>query len=214
MQKNTLIFIGNDAGFGNKNNSAYFEIDNELFIVDCGFSVFNEIKNKFDFNKYREINIIITHLHNDHAGSLSQTILYLWFIYGKKTNIVSNCLNIRKYLEITGTPSASYEIKNSLENLKFIKTRHTDYLDAYGFVMNVGDRKILYTGDTCTLDPFLPYIYDIDELYIDVSKFGGAHLKVDDILDDLKKIKEHKVRIIPMHMDDKEYIENIINELS
>ena len=39
----TLTFLGNDSGFGLKNNSAYFEKDNELFIIDCGFTVFNEI---------------------------------------------------------------------------------------------------------------------------------------------------------------------------
>ena len=99
MENNVLTFLGNDSGFGDRNNSAYVEIENELFIIDCGFTVFNEIKNKFDFNKYKKINIIITHLHNDHAGSLSQVILYLWFIYHKKTNVITNIvsLNVLQY---------------------------------------------------------------------------------------------------------------------
>ena len=88
----TLTFLGNDSGFGLKNNSAYFEKDNELFIIDCGFTVFNEVKNKFDFSKYKCINLIITHLHNDHAGSLSQLILYLWFIYKNTTYKLLRCL--------------------------------------------------------------------------------------------------------------------------
>ena len=69
-----------NLGFGENNNSAYFETNNQLYIIDCGFSVFSKIKNKFDFNKYKSINIIITHLHNDHAGSLSQIILYLFSV--------------------------------------------------------------------------------------------------------------------------------------
>ncbi len=213
MENNVLTFLGNDSGFGDRNNSAYVETENELFIIDCGFTVFNEIKNKFDFNKYKEINIIITHLHNDHAGSLSQVILYLWFIYHKKTNVITNCKNMRKYLEITGTMPEAYDIKDDLENLKFIKTDHTEYLDAYGFILTIKGKKILYTGDTCALESFLPYINEIDEFYIDLSKFGGAHLKVDDILEDLKKIKVKGIKIIPMHMDDKEYIENLIKNL-
>lgn len=213
MEENILTFIGNDSGFGEKNNSAYFERNNELFIIDCGATVFNEIKNRFDFKSYKNINIIITHLHNDHAGSLSQFILYMWFIYNKKVNVICNCLHIKEYLEITGTPPESYNIEKSLDNLKFIKTKHTDFLDAYGFIMDIANKKILYTGDTANLDSFMPYLNNINELYIDVSKFGGAHIKIDNILDILKELKCKNIKIIPMHMDDKEYIKNLLNTL-
>ena len=213
MEENILIFIGNDSGFGEKNNSAYFEKNNDLFLIDCGATVFNEIKNKFDFKSFKNINIIITHLHNDHAGSLSQFILYMWFIFKKKVNVISNCIHIKEYLDITGTPPESYEVKKELDNLKFIKTKHTDFLDAYGFILNIDNKKILYTGDTVNLDSFMPYLNTINELYIDVSKFGGAHIKVDDVLDILKDLKTKNIKIIPMHMDDKEYITNLINNL-
>lgn len=213
MEENILTFIGNDSGFGEKNNSAYFEKNNDLFLIDCGATVFNEIKNKFDFKSFKNINIIITHLHNDHAGSLSQFILYMWFIFKKKVNVISNCIHIKEYLDITGTPPESYEVKKELDNLKFIKTKHTDFLDAYGFIMDIDNKKILYTGDTANLDSFMPYLNTINELYIDVSKFGGAHIKVDDVLDILKDLKTKNIKIIPMHMDDKEYITNLINNL-
>lgn len=213
MEENILIFIGNDSGFGEKNNSAYFEKNNDLFLIDCGATVFNEIKNKFDFKSFKNINIIITHLHNDHAGSLSQFILYMWFIFKKKVNVISNCIHIKEYLDITGTPPESYEVKKELDNLKFIKTKHTDFLDAYGFIMDIDNKKILYTGDTANLDSFMPYLNNINELYIDVSKFGGAHIKVDDVLDILKDLKTKNIKIIPMHMDDKEYITELINSI-
>ena len=213
MEENILIFIGNDSGFGEKNNSAYFEKNNDLFLIDCGATVFNEIKNKFDFKSFKNINIIITHLHNDHAGSLSQFILYMWFIFKKKVNVISNCIHIKEYLDITGTPPESYEVKKELDNLKFIKTKHTDFLDAYGFIMDIDNKKILYTGDTANLDSFMPYLNNINELYIDVSKFGGAHIKVDDVLDILKDLKNRNIKITPMHMDDKEYITELINSV-
>ena len=213
MEENILIFIGNDSGFGEKNNSAYFEKNNDLFLIDCGATVFNEIKNKFDFKSFKNINIIITHLHNDHAGSLSQFILYMWFIFKKKVNVISNCIHIKEYLDITGTPPESYEVKKELDNLEFLKTKHTDFLDAYGFIMDIDNKKILYTGDTANLDSFMPYLNTINELYIDVSKFGGAHIKVDDVLDILKDLKNRNIKITPMHMDDKEYITELINSI-
>ena len=213
MEKSTLAFLGNDSGFGNRNTSAYIEENNELFIIDCGFTVFNEIKQRFDFTKYKKINIIITHLHNDHAGSLSQLILYLWFIYKIQANIISNCINLKQYLDITGTVPEAYILKKELDNVKFIKTDHVKYLDSYGIFLIFHDKKLLYTGDTCSLSSFLPYIDEIDEFYIDLSKYGGAHVKIDEVKDNLKEIKNKGIKVIPIHSDDKEYIEKIMNSL-
>ena len=177
--------------------------------MHCGFSVFNEIKEKFDFNKYEFIDIIITHLHNDHAGSLSQVILYLWFIYNKKVTVVSKCSRIKEYLEITGTPCESYELKNNLENLEFIKTEHTKFLDAYGFKAIINNKKVVYTGDANTLKPFIPFLSDTDEFYVDVSKYGGAHVKIDDALHALNEVRTNGTSIFLMHMDDREYIRDV-----
>ena len=204
-----LQFLGKDSGFGDKNTCCYFEKENELNIVDCGFTAFNELKNKFDFTKYNNINIIITHLHNDHAGSLSQIVLYLYFIYNKSTNIVSKCENIKEYLKITGVPDNAYNLKDRLEDIEFIKTEHVEYLDAYGFKANINNKNIIYTGDTNTIEPFKKYLDNIDELYIDVSRYGGAHIKIEDVLELLFKLKSHGTKIILMHLDDKEYIRKV-----
>ena len=107
MEKGSLTFLGKDSGFGKNNNSAYYIEKNELTIIDCGFSVFEKIKEKPNLEQYNSINIIITHLHNDHSGYLSQLILYLWFVLGKKATILSQCQNIQQYLDITGTPRNS-----------------------------------------------------------------------------------------------------------
>lgn len=206
MNNRLLTFLGKDSGFGEKNNSAYIDLDDKLVLIDCGFTVFEEIKKKFDLSKYSKIEVIITHLHNDHAGSLSQLILYSWFIYNKKVTVYTKCVNMKKYLEITGTPSESYEIKDKTENLKFIKTEHVDYLDAYGFELKINNQKIVYTGDTKTIEPFLPYIDKCSELYVDVSKYGGAHLKIDDVSDVLNSISKKGIYVNLMHIDDWEYV--------
>ena len=61
MNTSTLSFLGRDSGFGENNNSAYLEHNNNLYIIDCGFTVFNTIKNKFDFKKYNSINSLYNH---------------------------------------------------------------------------------------------------------------------------------------------------------
>lgn len=213
MKEQNLRFLGRDSGFGKENNSTYIEHENKFFLIDCGFTVFSQLKEKFDFNKYDEINVIITHLHNDHAGTLSQFILYLYFIYNKKINVITNCKRIKEFLDITGTPEDAYILKKENEYIKFIKTEHVKYLDSYGFELNINSRKIIYTGDTNTLEPFKPYLKDVDEFYVDVSRYGGAHLKIDEIKDELKEIQENGTRVYLMHMDDVEYIRKVTNDI-
>ena len=208
---NILNFIGTESGFGNNNNSAYVEIDNEFILIDCGFTVFKQLKEKIDFKKYNKINVIITHLHNDHCGSLSKLILYLWFIYGKKTNIITKCKNIKTYLEITGTTEEAYEITDRYKDLIFIKTEHVKELDCYGFRIKIKDRDIVYTGDTKNFDSFLEYMNGVTDLYIDVSKNGGVHIKFEEIIPLLTKLKRNGTNIYLMHIDDYEYINKLNN---
>lgn len=176
-------------------------------IVGC--STFGKLKNNFDFNKYTNIEVIITHLHNDHAGSLSQFILYIWFVYHKKVTVFCECEKIKEYLDITGTTREAYELKGNTDFLQFIKTEHAKELDAYGFKLNINGKIIIYTGDTKTLEPFLPYLTDCNEFYVDVSKSGGVHLKFEDIFETLRKIKNNHTNVFLMHLDDKKYIANL-----
>ena len=205
-----LIFLGSDSGFGAKNNSAYYETDNTLVIIDCGFTVFNIIKEKFDLKKYDSIEVIITHLHNDHAGSLGQLILYSWFVFHKKITVISRCKHIKKYLKITGATDGAYDIKHSTPNLKFIKTKHVKNMDCYGFILTLDNESIIYTGDTSTLKPFEPYFSQISKLYVDVSAFnGGVHLYIDEILPVLDNLKSKGISIFLMHIDNREHVSSI-----
>ncbi len=209
MDDSILKFLGRDSGFGKYNNSAYFEYNNKFFLIDCGYTVFNIIKDKFKFEEYEEINIIITHLHNDHAGSLSQFVLFLWFTLNKKAIIISKCSKIKEYLDITGVPEEAYIIEEKIDDFEFIKTKHSPYLDTYGFNIKINNKSIVFTSDTSTIEPFLPYIKNCNELYIDVSKSGGVHIKIDDVTKLLEEIKNCGTKVFLMHIDDLEYIKKV-----
>ena len=199
-----LNFLGGDSGFGDNNTSAYIIKDNKFILIDCGFAIFNKVKNII-YN-YDDIDIIVTHLHNDHAGSLSQIIMYLYYLYNKKVRIISKCKRIIDYLDITDVPKESYVVVDSTDYAEIIPTIHSKNIDAYGIKLNIDNTKIIYTGDTATLDPFMPYINDIDELYVDISKNSGVHLCVDEIKPILDNIASKGIKIYIMHTDDKEYI--------
>ena len=207
----TINFLGRDSGFGDNNNSGYIEIDNDLLIIDCGFAVFNNIKKRFDYKKYDNVYVLITHLHNDHAGSLSQFILYMWFVNQIKVKVVTKCEKMKLLLDIEGTSEEWYELTDNALGIEFIKTEHVVQLDAYGFKINVNGRNLVYTGDTSTLEPYMPYMESCDEFYVDTSKFGGVHLKFEDIKDRLSEIKAAGTDIYLMHIDDYDYIASINN---
>ena len=73
-------------------------------------------------------------------------------------------------------------------------------------------RKIVYTGDTCILDPFLEVAQMSDEFYVDVSKGGGVHLQIDAIMPQLEDIQKHNTEIYFMHLDDRAYIQKKTKE--
>lgn len=205
----TLTFLGGDSGFGENNNSAFYIMGNKLILIDCGFAIFNKVKNIL--NEFEEIDVIITHLHNDHAGSLSQLIMYAYFVLGKTVNVISKCEKIYDYLDITGTPKESYNIYNCAEYVELIKTEHVKELDSYGMNLKLNNNNIIYTGDTCSLDSFLPYIKNADELYVDISKSSDVHLKISETIDQLDEIHNNGTEVFLMHVDDKEYVKKYIN---
>lgn len=83
-------------------------------------------------------------------------------------------------------------------------------MDCYGFKIKLNNKNIVYTGDTAVIEPFLEYIKCADEAYIDVSKNGGVHIKIDDVIDILGKFQSNGVNIHFMHIDDKDYIKEIV----
>ena len=200
----TLTFLGGDSGFGENNNSAFYVDGKKLILIDCGFAIFNKVKNIL--KEFDEIDVIITHLHNDHAGTLSQLIMYEYFVLGKTVNVISKCERIYDYLDITGTPKDAYNIYNSTEYVKLIKTEHVKELDSYGMSLKLDGKNIIYTGDTNSLESFFPYFECADELYVDVSKSSNVHLIISDILDKLNDIHNNGTEVFLMHVDDKEYV--------
>ena len=80
--ENKLRFIGTGGCFSkeNINNSAYLKEDGHLILFDCGETVFHQIlKNDIIDTDINRIDIIITHFHADHVGSLGSLIFFTRF---------------------------------------------------------------------------------------------------------------------------------------
>lgn len=100
--KKQITFLGRDNGFGKKNTSAYAIVHDRLLLIDCGQTVMTQLQENNLLTGISGIDVIITHMHGDHVGSLSQLALYSYFVLKAPINIsmrVHNCLLMLLLLE-------------------------------------------------------------------------------------------------------------------
>lgn len=195
-----LLFLGRGAAFNPKegNTSAYFLENNQLFLIDCGESVFERIINKKILNNIETINVIITHTHSDHAGSLGSLISYSYYKLHKPINIiVPNNYKFKKNLKnllnifgcgknkFTFIDEKNYDNKfKSFEKVRFIKTVHSKNLICYSIIFYTNKGIIFYSGDTNDLNNIIKLISSnnkIDKIYIDTTTenySGNVHLYI------------------------------------
>ena len=183
------------------NNSWYFIENNKVFMVDCGSTVFNTFREK-GLDNYKEINIIITHMHTDHVGSLGTLIEWMYYVKGFKVNILShNTLkrDLFDYLLISGIEESMFNLevtpygkeyinKDSIEII-FEKVKHVPQIKTYSITLirNSTD-MIIYSGDTTekfqssndSLFRHYSWFMDrypelrLESLYLDVSLNGSS----------------------------------------
>ena len=216
-----LKFLGRGSAFNVKegNTSAYYKKDNILLLIDCGTTVFKSILDKHLLDDVKEVNVLITHLHDDHVGSLSSLIMYCYYCEGIKANVFyPNKKAIHTYLSLTGAIEGKLweEIdldrlyNDMLINIVPIETEHCCELESYGYRLEgIGNKNIYYSGDTCKSDinsNLLNFLYD--EVYHDTCLAdydGNVHTSLRKLCESIPKEFRHKIYC--MHLDNDELIE-------
>lgn len=206
-----LNFLGIGSAFNPslKNTSAYLEYDDCLILLDCGETVFDELYKKNLLNK-KEINVIITHTHCDHVGSLGSLISYCYYILNKKkVNVIHPNERVQKYLEIVGISKDIYNYYHSFSNVNVkvqeVEVPHAKDMNSYGYILNFNDTKIFYSGD-CAYVPKLIlekyFNHELDELYLDITSKKTSHTAHGNIIDLEEMIPlEYRKNVYCMHLD-------------
>ena len=143
-------FLGRGSAFNlsEGNTSAYFYSNGELFLIDCGESIFKRIVDSYLLDNIKAVNVLITHTHSDHVGSLGSLILYCFYNLNIKINIIlpskhKYLSDLEDLLRIFGCKSKMY---------KFIyENELTDKYDLYAELNDGGTKIYKSNKDNATI---------------------------------------------------------------
>lgn len=218
-----LKFFGRGSGFADEHTSAYFTtVNKEMVIIDCPVSTFQKLKRN-DLMNYEKFYVLVTHTHGDHVGGLGLFVQYAFFTLKKPVTIIAPSAkvadDILTLLTIEGNEPSWYELV-TVEKFKetnwfgeSILTKHSPQLEnkCFGYHLIVDGKNIVYTSDTSTLVPFMPYLTEGSILYVDTSVYYGMiHLKLEDALNDFLTLNTNGIKVYLMHLDDVAAAEKIV----
>ncbi|WP_162054961.1 MBL fold metallo-hydrolase [Pontibacter pamirensis] len=151
-----IKFLGTGGAFDTdyRNSAALLEFRDINLLIDCGFTVFSTLVEK---NLTQKIDhIILTHLHNDHCGSLANLLLYKHIVEKSKRPIIlypseQFKQQLYKFLELqVKDPDkyAEFVPLDQVEGIIPIDTygQHSEGLQTYAYIFD-NESRIVYSGD-------------------------------------------------------------------
>ncbi|MHA6246847.1 MBL fold metallo-hydrolase [Pontibacter sp. CAU 1760] len=151
-----IKFLGTGGAFDTeyRNSAALLEFRGINLLIDCGFTVFPTLVEK---NLVQRVDhIILTHLHNDHCGSLANLLLYKSIIEKSPRPIIlypseQFRLELYKFLQIQVKDPEKYAEfvpVDQVEGITPIDTygQHSEGLQSYAYIFD-NERRIVYSGD-------------------------------------------------------------------
>ncbi len=167
MEKPEIYFLGaggaHDIHIGN--SAALLRWEGETFLMDCGFTVYPRLVEKGLIETIDAI--LITHLHDDHIGSLSALLYHRHFLSRlPSTPVLAGTEELRAKLRtylvyLMGEPLERFAQILAPESYRpFIESidttgRHMPHMPSTAYVFKSPTRNLLYSGDIAEPVPMM-----------------------------------------------------------
>lgn len=211
-----LQFLGIGSCFNPlAGNTAAFYKDEKrkiLIFFDMGGNIYERvIREKLLQEGLNEVVIVITHLHDDHVGSLASLIEYCDIVLNLiPTVIYPNLEEMEKTLLSMGVRMGEYELLLPRECEMFAireyKQKHNELIEAYGYLFELEGKKMYYSGDTNLIQmEIIDMLLDekIEHIYHEVTRYHNhAHTHLSRLEEKIPICFRRKVTC--MHFDDEE----------
>lgn len=204
-----LNFLGTGGAFAFDlgNNSAYYKKDGMFLLIDCGETTMQKLYFSDILDDVHTVNILITHTHSDHVGSLGSFIFHCSGKNIPTVNVIYPNVEVMKTLcELFGTLSrvTNFLTPEQVSDfpIKEYKNLH-EKMEAYGYLMELDGKKVYYSGDSKSIHQELVDMLingEIDYFYQDLrEKENPFHLSFGEI----EKLipEEFRSKVICMHFD-------------
>lgn len=214
-----LKFIGIGSAFNTAlgNTSAFVKKESSLILIDCGGTVFHRVQELGLLAAVKNMYIIITHMHPDHVGSLGEVIFYNHYILKNKVNVIyPDKEHMTQFLLNIGVSKEMYHLISNTDleiqdevfgklSIEYMPVSHVDTIEAYGFIMQLDEKNIYYSGDSNTINEQVLNKLEkgeIDRIYQDTCGLDyeeNPHLA----FDKLKQLiaKPYRGKVYCMHLD-------------
>lgn len=188
--KMALHFLGTGDAFSRHPNNAYFRPDEDtLVFIDLDARNFLRAKREIERKIPQRVFVLVTHMHNDHVSGIPTLAEWLKYRCSEYTDSLFICApekllvymakELFEYRNLTDDMVTFVTAESMCRQEKSwlisaIPTTHVgDHFEGlcFGYMLSIGFVRVLYSGDTRTLEPFLPI--SCDEFYCDISNYNG-----------------------------------------
>lgn len=154
-----IQFVGTGGAFDidQGNSAALIDFQHKTILVDCGYTVYPKLR---QLNLVETIDaVLVTHLHDDHVGSLTTLIFHLYFLCNRKTTVLVPDKKMQMILDnffknamITPGTFVEYAELSSLTGAEYWDTfgEHLPGMQTYGYYFQEDDSALAYSGDIGT----------------------------------------------------------------
>lgn len=210
-----LRFLGRGSAFSDAQNCAFFRDHQNLILLDCGMTAFHSLRHTKLLSGLKQITVLVTHTHSDHVGGIPMLIHFAKFVLGITVTVVVPNDTVREEMlflidRMDGCAPDAYTLVTCADFaaewfIAAIPTVHAPQLQGkcVGYHLRIDGQDVIYTGDTATLEPFLPLLHTGAYLYTEAAQHpSGVHLHITKMLPQLKKFSKEGVHVYLMHLDD------------